>query len=373
MKKSNVVPFKKHKKQKAKEWSLKKKIGINLLAIIIAVIALLISAFVISEIQRKTTGFEDKEELITTYFNSLNSADEKSLKKCFYPTAPSASDDIKDQIEYAESESESESENTTWKTDELQTEWDSLDKSTVQTVLTSIQIDDAAQCIVFAPLEQKLESGITVLEEDVYQFYVHETKGRWYIAAFRQTSRNVTGAIKEDGTKMTNDEVDEWLASMSIEIGSDKVGYLFVDQYWQEVTDDSYDDDQIKTYITSDYSSYMTMAVINDSDIEDFQAYSSNIIKNSEQDYGDIITSEGVIGDYPTEVQIAQNEESGARIIVWTFKISEDDDVTHVITLEAMSDYDASTYINTFHLTKEKTEEPASDGQSSETNTENTE
>lgn len=366
MKKSNVVPF---KKQKTKEWSLKKKIGINILAILIAVIALLISAFVISEIQRKTTGFENKEELITTYFNSLNSADEKLLKKCFYPTAPSASDDIKDQIEYAKSESE----NTSWKIDELQTEWDSLDKSAVHTVLTSVQIDDAVQCIVFAPLEQKLESGITVLEEDIYQFYVHETKGRWYIAAFRQTSRNVTGAIKEDGTKMTNDEVDEWLTSMSIEIGSDKVGYLFVDQYWQEVTDDSYDDDQIKTYITSDYSSYMTMAVINDSDIDDFQEYSSNIIKNSKQDYGDIITSEGVIGDYPTEVQIAQNEESGARIIVWTFKISENDDVTHVITLEAMSDYDASTYINTFHLAKEKTDESASDGQSSETDTENTE
>lgn len=366
MKKSNMVPF---KKQKTKEWSLKKKIGIDILAILIAVIALLISAFVISEIQRKTTGFEDKDELITNYFNSLNSADKKLLKKCFYPTAPSVADDIKDQIEYAESESE----NTAWKIDELQTEWDSLDKSAVQTVLTSVQIDDAAQCVVFAPLEQKLENGITVLEEDVYQFYVHETKGRWYIAAFRQTSRNVTGAIKEDGTKMTNDEVDKWLASMSIEIGSDKVGYLFVDQYWQEITDDSYDDDQIKTYITADYSSYMTMAVINDSDVDDFQKYSSNIIKQSEQDYGDIITSHGVIGDYPTEVQIAQNEESGARIIVWAFKISEDDDVTHVITLESMSDYDASTYINTFHLTKEKTDEPASDGQSSETDTEKTE
>lgn len=369
MKKSNVVSFKKHKKQKAKEWSLKKRIGINILAIIIAVAALLIGAFIISEVQRKTTGFENKDELITNYFNSLNSSDEKLLKKCFYPTAPSTSDDIKDQIEYAKSESE----NTVWKIDELQTEWDSLDKSAVQTVLTSVQIDDAVQCVVFAPLEQKLENGITVLEEDIYQFYAHETKGRWYIAAFRQTSRNITGAIKEDGTKMTNDEVDEWLTSMSIEIGSDKVGYLFVDQYWQEVTDDSYEDDQIKTYITADYSSYMTMAVINDSDIDDFHAYSSNIIKNSEQDYGDIITSEGVIGDYPTEVQIAQNEESGARIIVWTFKISEDDDVTHVITLEAMSDYDASTYINTFHLTKEKTEEPASDEQSSETDTEKTE
>lgn len=349
MKKSNIVSFKKNKKQKTKEWSLKKKIGINLLAIIIAVIALLIGAFIVSEIQRKATGFESRDELITNYFDSLNSADEKAIKKCFYPTASSTADDIKTQIEYAESESE----NTTWKIDELQTEWDSLDKSSVQTVLKTIQIDDAAQCVVFAPLEQKLESGITVLEEDVYQFYVHETKGRWYIAAFRQTSRNVTGAIKEDGTKMTNDEVDEWLASMSIEIGSDKVGYLFVDQYWQETADDS-DDNQIKTYITSDYSSYMTMAVINDSDIDDFQEYSSNIIKNSEQDYGDIITSEGVIGDYPTEVQIAQNEESGARIIVWTFKISEDDDMTHVITLEAMSDYDASTYINTFHLTRQK-------------------
>lgn len=354
MKKSNVVSFKKHEKkhknQEAKNWSLKKKIGINLLAVIIAIVTLLLCALIVSEIQRKTTGFENKDELIANYFNSLNSADEKSLRKCFYPTASSTSDDIKSQIEYAESESES----TTWKTDELQTEWNSIDKSAIQTVLTSIQIDDAAQCIVFAPLEQKLENGITVMEEDVYQFYVHETKGRWYIAAFRQTSRNVTGAIKEDGTKMTNDEVDEWLASMSIEIGSDKVGYLFVDQYWQEITDGSENDDQIKTYITADYSSYMTIAVINDDDIDNFQEYSSDIIKQSEQDYGDIITSEGVIGDYPTEVQIAQNEESGARIIIWTFKVSENDKFTHVITLEAFSDYDASTYINTFHLTREK-------------------
>ena len=162
---------------------------------------------------------------------------------------------------------------------------------------------------------------------------------------------------------MTDKETSEWLASLAVEIGSDTVGYLYVDNYWSEVVNEDYaDDDQIKTYITSDYSSYLTMAVIKDTDVDDFHEYSANIIKCSSQYYGDIITSDGVIGDYKTDVQIAQNTDTGARIIVWTFKVSENDEFTHVITLEAFSDYDASTYINTFHLTREKesdaTEEP---------------
>lgn len=362
-KKSKITSFNKHgkRKQPAEEkLPLKKRILINVSAVIIAIVLILIGSFALSEIQRRNTGFTDKNQLITAYFTGLNDTDKNAIKTCFYPTRINTSDDIKAQIEYAESESES----TTWKPSEINIEWGDLDKTEIQNTLTNIQIDEASQCVVFVPLEQTLANGMTVLEEDVYQFYVHKTKNRWYIAAFAQTARNVTGAIREDGTKMTDEETSEWLASLAVEIGSDTVGYLYVDNYWSEVVNKDYaSDDQIKTYITSDYSSYLTMAVIKDTDIADFHEYSASIIKGSSQNYGDIITSDGVIGEYKTDVQIAQNTETGARIIVWTFKVSEDDEFTHVITLEAFSDYDASTYINTFHLTREKepdvSEEPA--------------
>lgn len=361
-KKSKITSFSKRKQQTEEKLPLKKRILINVSAVIIAIVLILIGSFVLSEIQRRNTGFADKDQLITAYFTGLNDVDADAIKTCFYPTRINTSEDVETQIEYAKSESES----TTWKSSEINIEWGDLDKTEIQNTLTNIQIDEAAQCVVFVPLEQTLANGMTVLEEDVYQFYVHKTKDRWYIAAFAQTARNVTGAIREDGTKMTDEETSEWLATLAVEIGSDTVGYLYVDNYWSEVVNEDYaDDDQIKTYITSDYSSYLTMAVIKDTDIADFHEYSASIIKGSSQNYGDIITSDGVIGEYKTDVQIAQNTDTGARIIVWTFKVSEDDEFTHVITLEAFSDYDASTYINTFHLTREKdpntTEEPATE------------
>lgn len=361
-KKSKITSFSKQKQQTEEKLPLKKRILINILAVIIAIILILVGSFVLSEIQRRNTGFTDKNQLITAYFTGLDDADENAIKTCFYPTRTNTSEDIKTQIEYAESESEL----TTWNSSEISIEWSNLDKTEIQNALPNIQIDEAAQCVVFVPLEQTLANGMTVLEEDIYQFYVHKTKGRWYVAAFTQTARNVTGAIRDDGTKMTDEETSEWLASLAIEIGSDTVGYLYVDNYWSEIVNEDYaDDDQIKTYITSDYSSYLTMAVIKDTDIADFHEYSASIIKGSSQNYGDIITSNGVIGEYKTDVQIAQNTNTGTRIIVWTFKVSEDDEFTHVITLEAFSDYDASTYINTFHLASKKdpdmTEEPATE------------
>ena len=369
-KKSKITSFSEHgkRKQPTKEkLPLKKRILINVSAVIIAIVLILIGSFVLSEIQRRNTGFTDKNQLITAYFTGLNNADKNTIKTCFYPTRIDTSDDVKAQIEYAESESES----TTWKPSEIDIEWSDMDKTEIQNTLTNIQIDEASQCVVFVPLEQTLANGMTVLEEDVYQFYVHKTKDRWYIAAFTQTARNVTGAIREDGTKMTDKETSEWLASLAVEIGSDTVGYLYVDNYWSEVVNEDYaDDDQIKTYITSDYSSYLTMAVIKDTDVDDFHEYSANIIKSSSQNYGDIITSDGVIGDYKTDVQIAQNTDTGARIIVWTFKVSENDEFTHVITLEAFSDYDASTYINTFHLTREKESDATEEPKTKDTKTE---
>lgn len=352
VKKSKTISPEKKKKTPVK-LSVPKKILLNIAALLLAIILLLIAALVVFEVRRSHAGFDDKETLITTYFTGLSDREESVLKKCFYPVLPDAETDIKNQLAYAETEIGE----TVWKYEDITTEWADLETDVVQEVLSSIPIDEAYQCIAFVPLEQKLENGITVLQEDIYQFYVHKTRDKWYIAAFQQTARNITGGIKEDGTKMTNEELDEWLTSLAIEIGSDTVGYLLVDNYWQEVTgDETAEDEQIKTYITQDYSSYLTMAVIKDTDVEDFQAYSENIITTSKQQYGDIIKSSGVIGTYDTEVQIAQNEETGARIIVWIFKTSETDEYTHVITLESLSDYDASTYINTFHLEKQKTE-----------------
>ena len=355
-KKPKIVPFKKNTdKTDTKPVSVGKRIVINIAAAIIAILLLLIGATIIFEVQRNNSGFKEKEELITAYFDGLTNMDRAILNKCFYPTLPDADADIQTQLDYVKNEIGE----TAWKSDDIKTEWTALDKSVIQDVLLSIQIENAAQCVAFVPLEQKLENGITVLQEDIYQFYVHETKGKWYIAAFQQTARNVTGGIKEDGTKMTDAELDEWLTSLAIEIGSDKVGYLLVDNYWTEITGkETENDDQIKTYMTTDYSSYMTMSVIKDADVTDFQQYSKDIIQSSKQNYGEIMTSDGVIGDYKTDVQIAQNTETGARIIVWVFKTSETDEYTHIITLESLSDYDASTYINTFHLEKQKTDEP---------------
>lgn len=353
-KKSKIVSFKKHAKTESKPLSPGKRILLNIAAAIIAILLLLIGATILFEVQRNNSGFKEKDKLITTYFDGLNQTDKAVLKTCFYPTLPDADTDIQTQLDYAASEIGK----TTWKSDDIKTEWTDLDTSVIQEVLSSIKIDNASQCIAFVPLEQKLENGITMLQEDVYQFYIHETKGKWYIAAFQQTARNVTGGIKADGTKMTNTELDEWLTSLAKEIGSDKVGYLLVDNYWNEITgEETETDDQIKAYVTNDYSSYMTMSVIKDTDVTDFQKYSSNIIQTSEQNYGEIMASDGIIGTYETDVQIAQNTETGARIIVWVFKTSKDDEYTHVITLESLSDYDASTYINTFHLEKQKTDE----------------
>lgn len=353
-KQSNIVPFKKRVKHKKtmEKLPLKKRILLDILAVAIAIILLLAGSFILFKAKAHNSGFEDKEQLITTYFAGLDKADKNVLTKCFYPTRDNVTDDIQSQIKYAEYEAKT----TTWKPSEIKIEWSEMNTDKMQDTIPNIKVDEATQCIAFIPIEQPLENGITALEEDVYQFYLHKTDGKWYIAAFAQTARNVTGAIKADGTKMTDEETSEWLTSLAIEIGSDKVGYLYVDNYWSEVDDeDVAKDDQIKTYITNDYQSYLTMAVIKDTDINDFQAYSTSIIQKSSQEYGDIITTDGVIGEYKTDVQIAQNKKTGARIIVWTFKTSEDDEFTHVITLEALSDYDASTYINTFHLTKEKT------------------
>lgn len=361
--KPRTVPRQTHKKEQ-KNMSFGKRTALNITAALIAIALLLAGGMAVFEVQRSQSGFDDKDTLITTYFTGLDQMDKRILKKCFYPTLPDAGTDIQNQLDYAASEIGE----TSWKPDNIQTEWTSLDTSVVQEVLSSIQIEDAAQCIAFVPLEQKLENGITVLQEDVYQFYVHQTREKWYIAAFQQTARNVTGGIKEDGTKMTDDEINEWLTSLAAEIGSDTVGYLLVDNYWQEVeNEETADDEQIKTYITSDYSSYLTMSVIKDTDVEDFHQYSADIIQNSKQEYGDIITSSGMIGTYETDVQIAQNEETGARIIVWIFKTDEKDGHTHVITLESLSEYDASTYINTFHLEKQKKTEDTSVPDSSQT------
>lgn len=348
----NITDATKHVQEE--KMPLKKRLLIDISAAVIAIVLLLVIFMIIGHYKVQNIGFTEKDELIRTYFEGLNDADRGKMEKCFYPYTKDTNTNLDTQLQYAESESEQ----TVWNPEKISIEWEDTDVQTlqknIQENIGNIAIDDAAQCVAMVPLEQKSNDNIKVQEEDVYQFYVYKANDRWYIAAFMQTSRNITGAIREDGTAMTNEEVEEWLYSLALEIGNDKVGYLFVDNYWQEIVDEKYaDDEQIKTYITVDYSSYLTIAAVKDTDVTDFNEYAANIINESEQDYGDIMTGDGLVSEYPATVQIAQNEETGAKIIIWIFKTSDTDEYTHVITLEATSDYDASTYINTFHLTRQ--------------------
>lgn len=323
--------------------------SMTIMFIIVFLIMLVVSHFKI-----QNAGFEDKDELVKTYFETLNNKDKNRMEDCFYPGKVINYDNIQYQINYANSEPES----TVWKYEDIEMAWEDCDSEPITEVLGAIQIDESAYCMAIVPLEQTLPSGEIIQQEDLYQFYAHKTKDKWYIAALMQTSRNVTGVIKQDGTNMTQAEINNWLYGLAQEIGDDKVGYLYVDDRWAPVQfEELEEDDQILGFITNDETSYMTMAVINDNDVKDFNEYAENIIKTSSQNYDEMITSEGVVTNYQADVKIAQNTETGARIIIWMFKTDENDEYTHVITLEATGIYDASTYINTFHLTKEKTEE----------------
>lgn len=345
---TNIIEFPNQNRKKPKN------ILINISACIIALVLIFVVCLIIGQIQIQNSGFDDKDILVTNYFTALNNTDKSLLKKCFYPTNDSTVEDIETQLSYAQSEKEQ----ITWDPDNIEIEWTEADIDFVQQFVSAVVVEDAALSTVFVPLEQVTSDGVTVKQEDVYQIYAFLADEKWYIASFVQIARDATGAIDADGNEMTSEEFETWLYSLATEIGSDTVGYLFVDGYWSEVINEDYaDDDQIKTYLTDDGTSYLTMAVIKDTDIDNFNTYSQAIIENSDEDYGDILESTGVIGDYDTDVQIAQNEETGARIIVWVFKTDDTSDMTHVITLEAKSDYDASTYINTFHLTKQHTDD----------------
>lgn len=327
-----------------------KRLLLDFAAIFIVAILVLSTTTIFSYFKIKKMGFENKDKLIQTYFEGLNDTDKSKMELCFYPNTENGYDSINSQIKYAKSETDK----TVWNFKKIKTNWEAYDIKTIQKNIGNIPIEEAAKCIAFVPIKQTTSSGVTVLEEDVYQFYAHKTDNRWYIASFMQTARNVTGAIKADGTIMTDGEMSQWLYSMATEIGNDKIGYLYVDSYWSEtkMKDAAASDDQIKAFITADSSSYMTMAIIKDTDIADFNAYAKNIIKTSSKKYGDILSSDGVVGKYNATVRIAENKDTGARIIIWVFKTPNNAAYTHVITLEATSDYDASTYINTFHLSK---------------------
>lgn len=336
-----------------KKLSWKSRLLLDVIATLIACILIMVIMLIVGQYKNAHTGFKNRDDLLKTYFQGLNTASSSKMSKCFYPNTQNSYDSVSSQTAYAKSETKT----TTWYPDKIKTEWTPYtDITKITDNLGSISINEAASAVAIIPLEQTTSTGIKVEEEDVYQFITHKTGDKWYIASFIQTARNVTGAISDNGVKMTDNEVTDWLYSLANEIGSDKVGYLFVDDYWQSADSSrSVSDDQIKAYATIDGSSYMTMAVIKDSDIKDFKAYAASIISQSDQKYTDIMNTTGVIGSYDADVEIAQNESTNAKIIIWIFKTDKNDKYTHVITLEATSDYDASTYINTFHLKKQHT------------------
>lgn len=349
-----LVSFKEYKKQteEVKPTSLKQRILLDILAVIIVLVIGSIVFIAIGQYRAKHAGAKDKDQLIQNYIAAMNDVDRNDIKQCYYPYQPdmqSYETDIDRQIQYAQNAKDQEQ--ITWDPTGIKTEWTSADTATITEVLPNAQPEEAQLGVSFIPLTQK-SGDYTIHQEDVYQFIVFRTGDTWYLAAYMQAARNLTTVEDANGNQLSEEEINKWLYSMSYEIGNDNVGYLYVDKSWVEIADPENPDEYIKTFITSDYSSYMTMASIADADVEDFKAYSTSIIQQSERNYGDIIESEGVIGTYHTDVQISQNKETGARIIVWIFKTDENDTRTHVITLEALSDYDASTYINTFHTVK---------------------
>ena len=332
--------------------SLKQKILLNILAVVIVLITGSIVFVVIGQYRVKHAGAKDKDKLIQNYITAMNNIDKNGIEQCYYPYQPDMKNyeiDIDRQIQYAQNEKNVEK--ITWEPANIKTEWKNINVSEIKKVLSNIKPKKAMLGVSFIPLTQK-SGDYTVHQEDVYEFIIFKINNTWYLAAYMQTARNLTTVEDANGRKLSEEEINKWLYSMSYEIGNDEVGYMYVDKSWMEINDKNNSDKYIKTFITKDSSSYMTMASIADSDIKDFKKYSASIIKKSKRKYGNIIESEGVIGTYHTDVQIAQNKKTGARIIVWIFKTNKNNPRTHVITLEALSDYDASTYINTFHMTK---------------------
>lgn len=350
-----IVSFKayKAKNKEDKPTPLKHKILLDIIAIIIVAIIGCIVFVGIGQYRASHAGASDKDALVTNYIDALNRHDKGDIKQCYYPYQPDMKayeEDIERQISYATNQTDTE--NISWDSDNISTEWTEIDTEKITEILANVKPEEASLGISFVPLTQISKDGYTIHQEDVYQFIVFKTDGKWYLAAYMQNSRNLTKIIDPDGRQLSEDEVNKWLYSMSYEIGNDNVGYIYVDKSWVEIQDDENPDEYIKMFITNDYSSYLTMASVKDADVESIDAYTKSIIEDSGQDYGDIMVSEGLVGKYKANVQIAQNEENGTRIIIWTFKTDENDERTHVITLEAVSDYDASTYINTFHTSK---------------------
>lgn len=366
-KSQKLISFAEYKKQNTedKPTSLKHKILINILAVVI--VAVIGCAIFITAGQYRVhhAGATDKDTLVATYISALSNHNRADIKQCYYPYQTDMKEfekDIDRQITYAANQIDNEK--VTWDATAITTEWTAIDTSQVTEILKNVKPDEASLGVSFVPLTQTTADDYIIHQEDVYEFITFRVNDKWYLAAYMQDARNITKVIDPNGRELSEDEINKWLYSLSYEIGNDNVGYIYVDKSWVQVEDPEAKDDYILTFITNDHSSYMTMASIKDSDVESIDAYTTSIIEESTQNYGDIIVSDGVIGEYATDVKIAQNEEKGSRIIIWTFKTNPDDERTHVITLEAFSEYDASTYINTFHTTKMETDNTSADSQS---------
>lgn len=365
-KSQKLISFAEYKKQNTedKTTSLKHKILIDILAVVIVAVigcAIFITA---GQYRVRHAGATDKDTLVETYISALSNHNRSDIKQCYYPYQTDMKEfekDIDRQITYATNQIDNEK--VTWDATAITTEWTTIDTSKITEILQNVKPDEASLGVSFVPLTQTTADDYIIHQEDVYEFITFRVDDKWYLAAYVQDARNITKVIDPDGKELSEDEINKWLYSLSYEIGNDNVGYIYVDKSWVQVEDPKVKDDYILTFITNDHSSYMTMASIKDTDVESIDAYTTSIIEESTQNYGDIIVSDGVIGEYATDVKIAQNEEKGSRIIIWTFKTDPDDERTHVITLEAFSEYDASTYINTFHTTKMETDNASADPQ----------
>lgn len=365
-KSQKLISFAEYKKQNTedKTTSLKHKILIDILAVVIVAVigcAIFITA---GQYRVRHAGATDKDTLVETYISALSNHNRSDIKQCYYSYQTDMKEfekDIDRQITYATNQIDNEK--VTWDATAITTEWTTIDTSKITEILQNVKPDEASLGVSFVPLTQTTADDYIIHQEDVYEFITFRVDDKWYLAAYVQDARNITKVIDPDGKELSEDEINKWLYSLSYEIGNDNVGYIYVDKSWVQVEDPKVKDDYILTFITNDHSSYMTMASIKDTDVESIDAYTTSIIEESTQNYGDIIVSDGVIGEYATNVKIAQNEEKGSRIIIWTFKTDPDDERTHVITLEAFSEYDASTYINTFHTTKMETDNASADPQ----------
>ena len=87
--------------------SLKQKILLNILAVVIVLIAGSITFIAIGQYRVKHAGAKDKDKLIQNYITAMNDINKNSIKQCYYPYQPDMKNyeiDIDRQIQYAQNE-----------------------------------------------------------------------------------------------------------------------------------------------------------------------------------------------------------------------------------------------------------------------------